>query len=77
MRAVVIHHNLNTPGGKATVAIETIQCLHELGFDVELLTVQKPDLKRLTRVYGKRIQLDRIMAILPFKMDFFAYIKGC
>jgi alpha-1,2-mannosyltransferase len=71
MRAVVIHHNLNTPGGEATVAIETIQCLHELGFDVELLTVQKPDLKRLTRAYGKRIQLDRIRAILPFKMDSF------
>ncbi len=44
MRAVVIHHDLNTPGGEATAAIETIQCLHELGFDVELLTVQKPDL---------------------------------
>jgi glycosyltransferase involved in cell wall biosynthesis len=71
MRAVVIHHNLNTPGGEATVAIETMQCLSELGFDVELLTVQRPDLKRLTRAYGKEIRVDRIREILPFKMDFF------
>jgi hypothetical protein len=43
MRAVVIHHMLNAPGGETTVALETIQSLFELGYDVELVTVQKPN----------------------------------
>jgi hypothetical protein len=42
--AVVVHHNLNTPGGEATVAIETIQLLNDLGYDVHLVTTQKPNI---------------------------------
>ena len=52
-KAVVIHHTLNSPGGESTVAIETIECLYELGYEVELLTVQPPDLDSISKSYGK------------------------
>jgi hypothetical protein len=57
VKAVVIHHTLNSPGGESTVAIETIESLYELGYDIELITVQKPNLEDLAKIYGKRIHI--------------------
>lgn len=45
MNAVVYHHNLNSPGGESTVALETIEALHDLGYKVQLHTLQKLDMK--------------------------------
>jgi glycosyltransferase involved in cell wall biosynthesis len=70
-KAVVIHHTLNTLGGETTVAIETIKSLYELGYDVELVTVQPPDLDSLSRAYGKKIHIARIRSLLPFKLNYF------
>jgi hypothetical protein len=50
VKAVVIHHTLNSPGGESTVAIETIESLYELGYDIELITVQKPNLEYLAKI---------------------------
>src|SRR3712207_8316417 len=58
-KAVVIHHTLNSLGGETTVAIETIESLYELGYEVDLVTVQPPDLDTLVRSYGKKIHVDR------------------
>ena len=71
MRAVVIHHNLNIPGGEATVAIETIQSLYELGYDIELVTVQKPDLESIVKAYGKRPVIRKIKYLFPLKVKYF------
>lgn len=71
MKAVVIHHSLNTPGGEATVAIETIRSLHELGYIVELVTVQKPDVENITKAYGKKIPINSIRSLFPFKINYF------
>nr|MDQ3976174.1 hypothetical protein [Thermoproteota archaeon] len=70
-RAVVIHHTLNTLGGETTVAIETIQSLYELGYEVELVTVQPPDLDSITKSYGKKIHIAQIKSLLPFKLNYF------
>jgi glycosyltransferase involved in cell wall biosynthesis len=70
-KAVVIHHTLNSLGGETTVAIETIESLYELGYEVELVTVQPPDLDRLTESYGKKIHIARIKSLLPFKLNYF------
>lgn len=70
-KAVVIHHTLNSPGGESTVAIETIESLYELGYDVELVTVQPPDLNSISRSYGKKIHIARIKSLLPFKLNYF------
>jgi alpha-1,2-mannosyltransferase len=70
-KAVVIHHTLNTLGGETTVAIETIESLYELGYEVELVTVQPPDLDSISRAYGKKIHIGRIKSLLPFKLNYF------
>src|ERR671911_186345 len=70
-KAVVIHHTLNSLGGETTVAIETIESLYELGYEIELVTVQPPDLDRITKSYGKKIHIARIRSLLPFKLNYF------
>jgi glycosyltransferase involved in cell wall biosynthesis len=70
-KAVVIHHTLNSPGGESTVAIETIESLYELGYEVELVTVQPPDLDRIRKSYGKKMHIARIKSLLPFKLNYF------
>ncbi|HET7644749.1 MAG TPA: glycosyltransferase [Nitrososphaeraceae archaeon] len=71
MKAVVIHHTLNSAGGESSFAIETIYSLSKLGYDVELVTVQKPDLKLITKTYGKELPVKKIRSIIPFKMNVF------
>ncbi|HJU35151.1 MAG TPA: glycosyltransferase [Nitrososphaera sp.] len=70
-KAVVIHHTLNSLGGETTVAIETIESLYELGYEVDLVTIQPPDLDALSKSYGKQIHIARIKSLLPFKLDYF------
>ncbi|MDQ3835632.1 MAG: glycosyltransferase [Thermoproteota archaeon] len=70
-KAVVIHHTLNSLGGETTVAIETIESLYELGYEVELVTVQPPELETITRSYGKKIHVGHIKNLLPFKLNYF------
>jgi alpha-1,2-mannosyltransferase len=70
-KAVVIHHTLNTLGGETTVAIETIESLYQLGYEVELVTVQPPDLERIAKSYGKKIHIARTKSLLPFKLNYF------
>jgi glycosyltransferase involved in cell wall biosynthesis len=70
-KAVVIHHTLNTLGGETTVAIETIESLYELGYEVEFVTVQPPDLESINRAYGKKIHIEKIKSLLPFKLNYF------
>jgi alpha-1,2-mannosyltransferase len=71
MKAVVIHHSLNSPGGEATVAIETIQSLYELGYEVDLISIQKLDLEEIAKSYGKRIAIRNVNSLLPFKLNYF------
>lgn len=70
-KAVVIHHTLNSLGGETTVAIETIESLYELGYEVDLVTVQPPDLDTLAKSYGKKIHIARTKSLLPFKLNYF------
>jgi glycosyltransferase involved in cell wall biosynthesis len=70
-KAVVIHHTLNTLGGETTVAIETIESLYQLGYEVELVTVQPPDLERIAKSYGKKIHIAQTKSLLPFKLNYF------
>src|SRR5215203_5879120 len=72
-KAAVIHHTLNSPGGESTVAIETIESLYELGYEVELVTVQPPDLDGISKSYGKKIHIATIKSLLPFKLNYFGF----
>ncbi len=70
-KAVIIHHTLNSLGGETTVAIETIESLYELGYEVELVTVQPPDLDRIAKSIGKNTRIARTKSLLPFKLNYF------
>src|SRR5687767_8559244 len=71
MKAVVIHHNLNSPGGERVVALETIQSLVELGYEVDLITAQKPNLEDLAVTYGKKITVNKVRSLFPGKITYF------
>jgi glycosyltransferase involved in cell wall biosynthesis len=71
MKAVVVHHSLNTPGGEATLTIETIRSLYELGYNVELVTIQKPNLEDIAKIYGKKIPISNVKSLFPFKINCF------
>lgn len=71
MKAAVIHHTLNTLGGETTVAIDTIESLHELGYDVDLISVQPTDLEGVAKAYGKTMPVKNTISLLPFKLSYF------
>ena len=71
MKAVVLHHTLNSPGGESSFAIETINSLSRLGYDIELVTVQKPNLELISKKYGKILPIKKIKFISPFGMNYF------
>ena len=71
MKAVVLHHTLNSPGGESSFAIETINSLSRLGYDIELVTVQKPNLELISKKYGKILPIKKVKFISPFSMSYF------
>ena len=71
MKAVVLHHTLNSPGGESSCAIEIINSLSKLGYDIELITVQKPNLELISKTYGKKPQIKKVKFISPFSMNYF------
>ena len=71
MKAVVLHHTLNSPGGESSFAIETINSLSRLGYDIELVTVQKPNLELISKKYGKILPIKKVKFISPFGMSYF------
>src|SRR3712207_7102266 len=50
-KAVVIHHTLNSLGGETTVAIETIESLYELGYEVDLVRSEEHTSELQSRQY--------------------------
>jgi glycosyltransferase involved in cell wall biosynthesis len=53
--ANVIHTSLNYRGGAEGLAITTIEALGNLGFDIELTVLEKPNIKELENAYGNTI----------------------
>jgi glycosyltransferase involved in cell wall biosynthesis len=71
LKAVVLHHTLNSRGGESSFAIETINTLSKLGYDIELITVQKPNLEIISKTYGKISPIISIKYISPFGLNCF------
>jgi alpha-1,2-mannosyltransferase len=71
MKAVVLHHTLNSPGGESSFAIETMNSLSRLGYDIELVTVQKPNLELIAKKYGSIPPIKKIKFISPFSLNYF------
>lgn len=71
MKAVVLHHTLNSRGGESSFAIETINSLSKLGYDIELITVQKPNFEHISKTYGKMPPIKNTKYISPFSINCF------
>lgn len=56
--ANVVHISLNARGGAERLAVVTIKALRSMGIDVELETVEKPDMALITKAYGESAGLD-------------------
>jgi alpha-1,2-mannosyltransferase len=69
LKALVLHHNLNSAGGEASLAVHMIESLHNIGYEVDLMTVQKPDLEFIADINGKRPPLKNIKYLIPFKIN--------
>jgi alpha-1,2-mannosyltransferase len=71
VKAALFHHNINSAGGELSVLIETIQSLHDLGYEVSLNTVQKPEIGKISKTCGKDIPVSNIHSLFPFKINYF------
>jgi len=56
--ASVVHTSLNARGGGERLSIATIKALSAMGAEVELATVEKPDMALIRDAYGASIDRD-------------------
>ena len=58
MIANIVHISLNARGGGERLAVATIKAISSMGIDVELSTIEKPDMPMLHDAYGTNIDGD-------------------
>ncbi|HEX7033591.1 MAG TPA: hypothetical protein VF172_11385, partial [Nitrososphaera sp.] len=58
MIANVVHISLNARGGGERLAVTTIKALSAMGIQVELATVEKPNMALIRDAYGISIEHD-------------------
>lgn len=71
MNAAVLHHSLNRPGGETTVALQIIDSLQYIGYNVKLISVEKLDHKSVATAYGKQVLARNSRYLIPFKLGYF------
>jgi glycosyltransferase involved in cell wall biosynthesis len=71
MKAAVLHHSLNRPGGETTVALQIIESLHDIGYDVELISVEKLIYDDVATAYGKKVVAKNTRYLFPRTVGFF------
>ncbi len=58
MIANIVHISLNARGGGERLAVATIKAISSMGIDVELSTLEKPDMQLIHDAYGISIEAD-------------------
>jgi glycosyltransferase involved in cell wall biosynthesis len=56
--ANIVHISLNARGGGERLAVATIKAISSMGIDVELSTVEKPDMELIQDAYGTSVSED-------------------
>ena len=56
--ANIVHISLNARGGGERLAVATIKAISSMGIDVELSTLEKPDVRLIHDAYGTSIETD-------------------
>jgi glycosyltransferase involved in cell wall biosynthesis len=55
LKANLVYSDLNPCGGGERLTLVTIQALVQMGINIELTTLHKPDIRRLENAFGERI----------------------
>lgn len=53
MKANFIHYNLNCCGGADRFALVSVQAVLEMGIDIDLVTLEAPNINKLENAFGK------------------------
>lgn len=71
MIANVVHISLNARGGAERLAVVTIKTLRSMGIDVQLATMEDPDMALITDAYGGCLELGikKIVKLDPFRRN--------
>lgn len=71
MNVAVLHHSLNRPGGETTVALQIIDSLYHIGYNIRLISVEKLDYEGVARAYGKHVPARNSRYLIPFELGCF------
>ena len=69
MRAAIVYTTFNTGGGSAKLTIKIIEALKNLGYEIDLIVLEKTDRKRAKENYGIDFEsiIDKEIVVFPFK----------
>lgn len=65
MKAVLVHHSFSALGGAELVAIATIEALREMKFEIDLVTIAKPQATAVKKTFNINLEVGSIKSILP------------
>ncbi|HKR74638.1 MAG TPA: glycosyltransferase [Candidatus Nitrosocosmicus sp.] len=57
MKANFIYSNLNPCGGGERLTLVTMEAVYEMGLEIDLTTLEQPNLSKLERAFGKKLAL--------------------
>ncbi|MDQ4072723.1 MAG: hypothetical protein M3162_00320, partial [Thermoproteota archaeon] len=55
MKVNFVFSDLNSCGGAEMLTIVTMKAILEMGFDIELTTLEKPDITKIEKAFGKNL----------------------
>ncbi len=65
----MVHYSFKVMGGAERVALDTIEALQEMGFEVTLVTVHRPDLNAIAKTYQMNLEIGKIRFLFPPQVD--------
>jgi glycosyltransferase involved in cell wall biosynthesis len=71
MRAKVVHDDINAGGGSERLAIETMDLLARMGFNIDLATFNEPNMEELKRDFGDIVDS---LEVRPIPLDLFSML---
>lgn len=65
-----MHPDLNERGGAELVAVTTMETLCEMGFNIDLVTIKKPNAAALKKAFNVDLDVESIKFVLPSNVNY-------
>ena len=65
-----MHHSLDIFGGAELVAIAIMEALHEMGFEIDLVTIKKPKDNMLGKIFSTNLEVENVKWVLPHHLNY-------